>query len=94
MSYFVTQQINFGTVKSGQPVTVDFFKTPDAPRIRSTNGTCHCTVPQDLGDRVQSTYTGEHLAMGVDSTSISKRVVVTFDNGIVENLLITGTLER
>jgi len=94
MSYFTTQHLNFGTVKTGQPVTVDFFKVEDAPRIRSTNGACHCTSPTDLGDRVQTTYTGESLAQGIDTASISKRIIVNFENGIVENLLITGTLTR
>lgn len=94
MAYFQQVVINFGEVKTGQQVSVDFLKTPNAPLVKSTQGTCSCTQPVDKGDRVTSVYTGEALGPNIKSTEISKRVVVTFADGTVENLLIKGNLVR
>lgn len=92
MSYFRLQHQDFGTVKTGEAVTVEFVKIDGAPKVRSTQGTCHCTNPIDYEDRVSSTYTGEGIAPGSAGVRVSKRVVVNFSDGTVENLLITGTL--
>ena len=94
MSHWKNKTVNLGIIQAGIPKQVTFIALPTIPNIEKITPYCGCTTTRydkDKGHLV-ITYNNSKIPDQVQGAqSISKRVDITYEDGLSEILTIQAT---
>ena len=97
MSHWKNPINNLGIIKAGTPKKVTFIALPDMPTIESIKPYCGCTTSQYDKEKglLTITYSNSPIPMQVKGMqAISKRIDITYQDGLTEVLTIQATRTR
>ena len=93
MSNWNTTNINFGNIKVGTRLNINFQGTENLPKIKTIRPSCGCTSAQFDNDKklLSVKYTAgdipQHLLIeGIHEYKTSKRILVIYEDGTDETL--------
>ena len=97
MSHWKNPINNLGIIKAGTPKKVTFIALPDMPTIETIRPYCGCTTSQYDKEKglLTITYSNSPIPMQVKGMqAISKRIDITYQDGLTEVLTIQATRTR
>jgi hypothetical protein len=97
MSHWKNPIINLGIIKAGTPKKVTFIALPTMPTIDKIRPYCGCTTTnhnKETGE-LTITYSNSQIPVQVQGPqSITKRIDVTYQDGLTEVLTIKAIRTR
>ncbi|MGG7664072.1 hypothetical protein [Dyadobacter sp. BHUBP1] len=99
MSNFISNTVDFGTVKERANVSVAFVKTPECKAIQTIVGSCGCAIPKDTSDRITTTFFAGEIARqilenGGQTMPVQKSFTVYYKDKTSEVLFLKGIITR
>ena len=97
MSHWKNPINNLGIIKAGTPKKVTFIALPGMPTIETIRPYCGCTTSQYDKEKglLTITYSNSPIPMQVKGMqAISKRIDITYQDGLTEVLTIQATRTR
>jgi hypothetical protein len=97
MSHWQNPTVNLGVIKAGSPKKVTFIGLENMPQITNIAPYCGCTTTEHdkVSNKLTITYSNSPIPNQVQGNqSISKRIDITYEDGLSEILTITATRTR
>lgn len=97
MSHWQNPTVNLGIIKAGTPKKVVFIGLENMPQITNIVPYCGCTTTEHdkVKNQLTITYSNSAIPNQVQGNqSISKRIDITYEDGLSEILTILATRTR
>jgi len=97
MSHWQNPTVNLGIIKAGSPKQVVFIGLENMPEITRVTPYCGCTTTEHdkVNNKLTITYSNSLIPNQVQGNqSISKRIDITYKDGLSEILTILATRTR
>jgi hypothetical protein len=94
MSHWKNKIVNLGIIKAGTPKQATFIALPTIPAIEKIRPYCGCTTTQydtNKGELIITYSNGKIPDQVQGAQSISKRIDITYADGLSEVLTIQAT---